>query len=86
MTPEQIDALRAVPLGAMPNKLKIAFALERKTQSDICESAGITDSRMSLLVNGKYKTVTVGEASRIAKCFGCQIEDIFPLSEQAQVA
>lgn len=82
MTPEQIQALRAVPLGEMPNKLRVAFALQGVTQTDAAEQAGLTGSRLSLLVNGKYRTVTVDEAGRLAKFFGCHIEDLFPADEE----
>jgi DNA-binding Xre family transcriptional regulator len=76
MTPEQIQALRAVPLGDKPNRLALAFAMESVKQMDVCQELQISEARMSLLVNGKYRKVSVDEAGRIARYFGCAIEDL----------
>jgi DNA-binding Xre family transcriptional regulator len=86
MTHEQIETLRAVPLGLMPNRLAIALAFQRVSQTDVCEATALSNSRMSAIVNGKRPAVTVDEAARIARFFDCQIEDIFPVAQQEQVA
>lgn len=86
MTTEQIQALRAVPLGDKPNRLALAFAIEGAKQIDVCQAAQISEPRMSLLVNGKARKVSVAEAGRIARFFDCAIEDIFPATEHAEVA
>jgi len=83
MTPKQLRALRAAPLGSIPNRLAVALALVERTQTDVCEEAGISKARMSLLVNGNYKTVSIDEAGRIARAFGCAIEDLFPAVSNA---
>ncbi len=80
MTPEQIAAIRAVPLGAMPNKLAIVFAVTGTTQTEVCKALGITNVRMSRLVKGQSRPASVYEAGQIARFFGCGIDDIFPLA------
>lgn len=81
LTTEQLDALRAVPLGAMPNKLRIALALTRTKQVDVVEATGFTHPHVSNLVTGDYKSVTVDTAGKLAAFFGCAIEDLFPSRE-----
>jgi transcriptional regulator with XRE-family HTH domain len=82
LSPEQIEALRAVPLGAMPNKLRIALALAKARQSDIVEEIGIAAPHVSQLVNGRYTNVTIDTARKYAEFFGCAIEDLFPMREE----
>jgi DNA-binding Xre family transcriptional regulator len=86
MTHEQIDTLRAVPLGLMPNRLAIALAFQRVSQTDVCEVTGLSNSRMSAIVNGKRPAVTVDEAARISRFFECQIEDIFPVPQDQRAS
>lgn len=81
LTPEQLDALRAVPLGAMPNKLRIALALTRVRQVAVADATDIATPNLSALVNGDYKTLTIDTARKLAEYFGCAIEDLFPARE-----
>jgi transcriptional regulator with XRE-family HTH domain len=81
LSPEQIDAMRAVPLGEMPNKLRIAIALAKVKQAEVCEETGLTPSMVSNFVLGKYTTLTIDTARKLAEFFGCQIEDLFPARE-----
>ncbi len=81
LSTEQLDALRAVPLGAMPNKLRIALALTKAKQVDVADATGIQRPNLSNLVTGDYKTLTVTTAQKLADFFGCQIEDLFPSRE-----
>ena len=78
MTPEQIDALRSVPVGESTNRLRVAFAITERRQAEAVEALGIAASNMSDLVNGKYSAVTVETARKFAEFFGCAIEDLFP--------
>jgi DNA-binding Xre family transcriptional regulator len=86
LTPEQLEALRAVPLGAMPNKLRIARALAKVKQVDIAESTGIATPNLSRLFTGDYQTLTIDTAQKLADYFGCQIEDLFPSRKPSAVA
>lgn len=85
MTPEQLDALRAVPLGTMPNKLRIALALAKAKQRDVVDETGIYASNLSNFVTGDYKTITIETARKLADFFGCQIEDLFPAKESVSL-
>ena len=82
LTPEQIDALRAVPLGSMPNKLRIALALAKVKQIDVAAATGLGAPSLSNLVTGEYKTLTIDTARLLSDYFGVQIEDLFPAREQ----
>ena len=81
LTPEQLDALRAVPLSTMPNKLRIALALTQQKQVDVALATAIQAPNLSNLVTGGYKTLTVETARKLADHFGCAIEDLFPARE-----
>lgn len=78
LTPEQIEALRAVPLGEMPNKLRIAMALAQANQSDIIEETGIATPNLSRIVNGKYVDLQFETTRKLADFFGCDPRDLFP--------
>jgi len=78
LTPEQIDALKAVPLGGMPNKLRIALALAQVNQSDVAEETAIATPNLSKIVNGKYGDINWTTAQKIAEFFGCDPRDLFP--------
>lgn len=81
LTAEQLDALRAVPIGSMPNRLRIALALAKVKQVQVADETGIQPPNLSNLVTGDYKTLTVTTAMKLAEYFGCQIEDLFPSRE-----
>lgn len=82
LTTEQLEAMRAVPCGAMPNKLRIALALAQLQQSEVAEQTGIGVPHLSTLVTGKYSNVTVETARKLAAFFGCAIEDLFPARQE----
>lgn len=86
LTPEQLDALRAVPLGTMRNKLRIALALSKARQIEVSEETGYPIPNLSKLVNGKYVDVTVDTAQKLADYFGCAIEDLFPAPREERVS
>jgi DNA-binding Xre family transcriptional regulator len=96
LTPEQLDALRAVPLGTAPNKLRLALALlngpkhsrtsPKVRQLDVAEHTGIAAPNLSRLFTGDYQTLTIDTAQSLADYFGCQIEDLFPSRRPSAVA
>ncbi len=86
LSPEQLEALRAVPADSVPNRLRVAFALTNERQSDACAATGITPQRMSALVKGDYKSVSIEVGRPLAKFFGCAIEDLFPTRQSSAVA
>lgn len=83
LTPEQIQALQSVPLGNMPNKLRVALAMVQARQSDLAEETGLFASGLSDIVNGKYGDLNIETGRKIAAFFGCAIEDLFPAREAA---
>lgn len=78
LTPEQLDALKAVPLGDMPNKLRIALALAQASQNDVVEETGIATPNLSKIVNGKYVDLNWANARKLADFFDCDPRDLFP--------
>lgn len=82
LTPDQLTALRAVPLGAMPNKLRIAMALAGANQIEICDETGYAAPSMSRLVTGRYQDASLDTCRKIAGYFGCAIEDLFPARQE----
>lgn len=78
LTPDQIEAMKAVPLGAMPNKLRIALALAQTSQSEIVAETGIATPNLSKIVNGKYGDLNWATAHKLADFFGCDPRDLFP--------
>lgn len=81
LTAEQIEALRSVPLGDMPNKLRVALGMTKTRQSEVSEETRIAQPNLSGIVNGRYGTLRVDTARKIAEFFGCAIEDLFPERE-----
>ncbi len=80
LTPEQLDALRALPLAGMPNKVEIALALVKAKQTDIVDAYpdALDATAVHRVVKGKYATLDVSLARKFAEFFGCTIEDLFP--------
>jgi len=78
MTTEQVEALRTLPLGDATNRLRMAFALTGRRQHEASQETGIVASNLSDIVNGKYASVTIETARKLADFFGCAIEDLFP--------
>jgi DNA-binding XRE family transcriptional regulator len=81
---DQRAALQAIPAGVgSRNRLKFAFTLCGVTQRLASEKTGLSPQRISGLVTGNYQSVSVEEASKLARFFGCTIEDLFPSEHQA---
>lgn len=79
LTPEQLTALRAVPVTAdLPNRIRIAMALADVTQVEVAEGVELTQATVSDIRNGKYNDLKHSTVQRLASFFGCAIEDLFP--------
>lgn len=82
LTPEELGALRAVPvLDGMPNKVGLALTMLGLGQIDIIEETGFTQGFVSDVVRGKVKNLSIESARKFAEFFGCNIEDLFPARE-----
>ncbi|MGE3845134.1 MAG: hypothetical protein AB7I50_26535 [Vicinamibacterales bacterium] len=78
LTPEQLAALQAVPLGEMPNKVRIALAISGCIQqTEIVAETGLSAAAVSNAATGKGVT-TVDTAVAISDFFGCDVKDLFP--------
>lgn len=79
LTPEQIEALRSVPLvGDMRNRLRVALGMAKVKQNDIVNETGLLASVVSDFVNGNYGDLNVETARKFADFFGCYMDDLFP--------
>jgi hypothetical protein len=88
LTPEQLEARRALPLAGMPNKVDVALTLAKAKQADIVQAYDyeLDASAVHRVVNGKYVTLDVNLARKFAEFFGCQIEDLFPARAEAHAS
>jgi DNA-binding XRE family transcriptional regulator len=82
---KQLRELREAPLVGS-NKLRKAIDLAEKTQVDVAAAVGITQSYVSLIERGERTNVTLELARLIAGYFGCDVDDIFPASEEAKAS
>jgi len=79
LTREQVNALRRLPLGrGQHNKLRLVLALSETKQTDVCKALGVTKPWLSEIVNGRYETLSLVQAERLAHFFGVRVDDLFP--------
>lgn len=74
-------ALRALPLVAAPNRMRLALVMAGATQTEVSDETGIARPSLSDIVNGKYGDLQIETARKLAAFFGCAIEDLFPARE-----
>lgn len=78
LTPAQISRLRRMPPAASGNRLQAAIDLAKGTQTEVARQTGFTFSYIADCCRGRYQTLTVTNAHRIAAVFGCLVDDLFP--------
>jgi transcriptional regulator with XRE-family HTH domain len=78
LTTEQLESLRAMPLGEMPNKVRVALAAVNAKQLDLAADAKFDAAQVSRIVNGDYVSIQLETAQRVAEFFGCSVDDLFP--------
>ena len=81
LTPEQVEALRSVPLGTMPNKLAVARAMVEADQAAVARAAKLSQAAISDAEAGRR--ILLPSAQRIAAAFGVIVDDIFPQHREA---
>lgn len=81
LTPEQLKALRMLPLDGKPNKLSLVMGLTGTTQIEVAEGTGFKQPYVSDVQRGRFRDIGVDNARRFADYFGCSIEDLFPARE-----
>lgn len=81
--PRNLHRLRREPVSiANSNRVALAIELSGLRQGEIAEALGWTQSYLSNICRGRFETITVDNAHKLADFFGCLIEDLFP-SKQA---
>lgn len=69
------------------NRLAKAIELATVTQQALAEATGLTQAYVSNVARQQYETITVTNAYKFARFFGCAIEDLFPAPvDQSRVA
>ncbi len=64
----------------MKNEIRVFRAKHRVTQDDLAERLGVSRQTLSAIENNKYFP-SLELALKIAKIFGCTVEDLFSLDE-----
>lgn len=81
LSARKIRELRETPVGAAGNRVSRAFELAETTQNEVAAATGLPQPYISDVVRGRYQTITVENAHKLAGAFGCAIEDLFPAKE-----
>lgn len=77
LTAEQLDELRATPHDGA-NRVRLARQFLKVTQLDVEAATALKQSFISAIENGKYSDLPLETSRRLARYFGCAIEDLFP--------
>lgn len=75
LTEDQLRTLRSEP-GA--NRVAKAISLAGVTQMTVAKAVGLPQPYVSDVARRRYRTITVENARKFARYFGCRIEDLFP--------
>ena len=75
LTPQQLAILRSAP---GPNRVAHAMALTGITQTTLALDIGLSQAYISDVGRQRYRTISVANARKFARHFGCGIEDLFP--------
>ena len=78
LTNAQLRILRSDPGQASGNRLGFAIRLARITPGDLARATGFSQPYISDVVRSRYGTITLDNAWRFARYFGCTLEDLFP--------
>ncbi|MBQ2808115.1 MAG: helix-turn-helix transcriptional regulator [Bacteroidaceae bacterium] len=65
----------------MNNRIKVARAGQGMTQQQLAEAAGVSRQTINAIESGKFVPSTV-LALKMARIFGCKVEDIFQLGDE----
>lgn len=79
LSAEQLTALRATPLGPMPNRVRLARTLLDLDQGHVADGAGLKRFALSAIERGDYKSVPIDNVQLLAEYFGVLMEDLFPV-------
>ena len=75
LTSQQLTILRSEP-GA--NRVAKAMSLAGVKQVTVARALGLPQPYISDVARQRYRTITVENAGKFARYFGCSIEGLFP--------
>ena len=78
LTEKQLVRLRAAAAAPGSNRLGLAMSLTGVSQKTVARDVGMSQPYVSDVVRGRYRTITVVNARKFARYFGCLLEDLFP--------
>ena len=78
LTNRQLNFLRHSPIPPGGHRLDLALALVSATATDVARDTGFSAQWLSDVRRGRIELPTIGNARRLAKYFGCYIDDLFP--------
>lgn len=81
LTKQQLKTLRESGVGSSGNRLQQAIDLAGETQTGVAKAVELPYTYVSDTARGRYQTLTVENAGKFARHFGCAIEDLFPAKE-----
>lgn len=81
LTAQQLAALRVTPLGAMPNRARLARTMLNLEQGQVAEGVGLKRSALSAIERGDYKALPYDNVRLLADYYGALAEDLFPSQE-----
>lgn len=75
----QLEQLKSAPVDPrIGNRVALAIKLAGLTQTKVAESVGMTIPHLSDICRGRYRTVRLDTAQKLAAFLGCSSDDIFP--------
>ena len=63
------------------NRLGLAISLAGVTQGVVARAVGLPQPYISDVARGRYQTITLRNARKLADYFGCAIDDLFPAEQ-----
>lgn len=78
LTNRRLEPLRAASVPPGSNRVGLAISLAGVSQATVGRAVGKPQPYVSDVVRGRYRTITLLNARRLARYFGCGIEDLFP--------
>jgi transcriptional regulator with XRE-family HTH domain len=82
LTPKQLRKLRSTPVPNGGNRIARAMQLAGVTQAEIASALGMHQPSVSSAKRGRYRTMYLTTAQKLAAYFGCAVEDLFPMTEK----
>ena len=81
LTRTQLERLRTASVPPGSNRVALAISLAGVSQATVGRAVGKSQAYVSDVVRCRFRTITLLNAQRFARYFGCGVEDLFPGSE-----